>query len=324
MEPSGDLSVSCLSVLQTTSLFKYLKVRQRRSRHEMDYGLSLNTSSTVASGLIININQWLVVLFWLIVVFILLIIIKKIIQRMAARSQYFDHVIYLVRLPKEKVEAQEREFDVQHLREDIAKGETIFAGIGGLRAQRGIVPWLLGRSDHFSFEVVASHKMISFYVTAPRELGRYLEQQIQAHYPEAVMEEIEDYNIFNPQNEVLAGVLKTRRDFIFPLKTYNKMETDPMNTIINVMSKLNYEDGLAIQYVVRSARAGWHRVAGRIVSEAHKTQSVRNALKQKGLAKVLKWIGDLIKLFKPPKERLNNEIEPLPIRKKLVDSAKYR
>lgn len=47
---------------------------------------------------------------------------------------------------------------MQNLREDIARGENMFASIGGLRAQRGIIPYILGRNDHFSFEIVASKK----------------------------------------------------------------------------------------------------------------------------------------------------------------------
>lgn len=140
---------------------------------------------------VIAINQqlWLPILYLLLLVFILAF--WKIARRYLADSRHFNQVILWVRLPKEKPGDREKEFTVQNLREEIAKGEAIFASIGGLRAQRGIKAWLGGRNDHFSFEIVSFKKKIAFYVVAPIEMARYLEQQINAQYPDAVIEEID-------------------------------------------------------------------------------------------------------------------------------------
>ncbi len=237
-----------------------------------------------------------VFLFWGLFVFLALYFVRKTIKALAYRSSYFDHAIFLVRLPKEKPKDQERELTVQMLREEIARGETLFAAIGGLRAQRGPRAWLFGRRDHFGFEIVASRRKISFYLVAPRPQARYLEQQVQAHYPEAVVEEVRDYNIFTPKSSVLAGFLVTRRDQIFPLKTYNKMDIDPLNAVINAMSKLAEDETMAIQYLVRSAKAGWHAKAARVVSMVHRGRSLNQALAAGGFSGF--WRG-LAASFKP-------------------------
>ncbi len=263
----------------------------------MDYGL---TEQNISTDLVVSIDSWMIFLLWAVAAAAVLVVVRVVIKRIAARSKYFDHCLYLVRLPKEKPKDQDKEATVQQLREEIARGETIFAAIGGLRPQRGFKAWLLGRSDHFSFEIVASQKKISFYVVAPREMGRYLEQQIHAHYPEAVVEETEDYNIFTPRGEAVAGYLKTKRDFFFPLKTYNKMETDPMNSIINVMSKLGPDEGLAVQYIARSAKGSWHRKAVEVVRKSHELNSIKKALRMRGLNKIFFGIGELFKAAKPP------------------------
>ncbi|MCK5320517.1 type IV secretion system DNA-binding domain-containing protein [Candidatus Parcubacteria bacterium] len=223
----------------------------------------------------------LLIIFIFIFLFLLLVsfILRIIIRRVVSKNEHLDHVIYLIRLPKDKHGDQERENSVQQLREEIAKGETIFSSIGGLRAQRGFLAWFKGRSDHFSFEIVASKKKIAFYAVAPRKLGRYLEQQIHAHYPEAVIEEVDDYNIFTAKSYALAGFLRTSRNLIFPLKTYNKMEADPMNSIINVMSKLDSDEGLSIQYLMRSSKPAWHAGAGKIAASIHKGETMKEALR---------------------------------------------
>ncbi len=262
----------------------------------MDFG----TQQQDNLDFIINIQPIYTFLFWLFIFFIVIIILRKIISALAEKSKYFDHVVYLVRLPKEKPQDMDKEDSVQQLQEEIARGETIFSSIGGLRAQRGFKAWLFGRSDHFSFEVVASHKLISFYIVAPREMGRYIEQQVQAHYPEAAMEEVKDYNIFDPKSEVVAGYLKTKREFIFPIKTYTKMDTDPMNSIINVMSKLSHEEGMAIQYTVRSAKGSWHKRSSKVVGMAMRTNSMKESLRHGVFHKFIGILGDVFKSAKPP------------------------
>jgi RNA polymerase sigma factor (sigma-70 family) len=47
------------------------------------------------------------------------------------------------------------------------------------------------------------------------------------------------------------------------------MSSDPMNSLINVMSKLEHDESIAIQYVVRSAKKGWHSVIKNAVLKAY-------------------------------------------------------
>lgn len=269
-----------------------------------NYSLSIDTSFNLAT------DSWLIAFLGLFLFFPLVMVARKVIRFVAQKNEYYDHVIYLVKLPKDKPNDQDKESSLQQLREEMAKGETIFSSIGGLRAQRGFKAWLFGRNDHFSFEIVANQKLISFYVVAPRDMSRYLEQQIQAYYPEAVMEEVADYNIFNHNNSIVAGSLKTKRDFIFPLKTYNRMEADPLNSLVNAMSKLGQDEGMAIQYIVRSAKGGWHKSVVKFVSDVHKFSSVSTALRNRGFLRVFLFFGDLVKSAKPPKNP--NKIEHQP------------
>lgn len=191
-----------------------------------------------------------------------------------SRRHYSSHQVFLVRLPKEKPEDEKKINNVQTMREEIAKGETIFAAIGGLRAHRGLINWLKGRDDHFSFEIVASHNKIYFYVVSPHDDLRYIQQQIHAYYPEAVVDEVEDYNPFSLGGKISAAYLKTTKYSFFPIKTYQRMEVDPLNSIINALSKLGKDESLVIQYLVRSARKSWHRRSRRAVTKINRKNSV--------------------------------------------------
>lgn len=215
----------------------------------------------------------------LVILLILLALARKVIKIFGLGRNHFNHRLFLIRLPKEKPKDDNRETTSQQLKEEIAKGETIFASIGGLRVQKGFMSWFLGRDDHFSFEIVAEHGKIYFYAVAPERHALYLEKQITAHYPDAVLEEVLDYNAFNPNGYVAAGCLKTKNKFVLSLKTYEKMLVDPLNSIINVLSKLEKDESISIQYVVRSAPASWHKASKRTSVMINRCGSVWQGLR---------------------------------------------
>jgi hypothetical protein len=252
---------------------------------------------------------WLVWIFIFLLILIIIFLIKKYINYLVHHSAHFKHSIFLIRLPKEKPGENKQEFTVQSLHEEIAKGETIFSSIGGLRAQRGIKAFFLGRNDHFSFEIVANNKKIVFYIVAPTSMSRYIEQQINAYYPDAVIEETEDYNIFKPNSSILAGYLKTRRNRIFPLKTYKNQDTDSMNSLINVMSKLEEDESLAIQYLVRSAKVVWHRDAGQVTQKVHEGKTLKEAIRTVGKNIFWQLISEIASAAKPMSEQERQKLQ---------------
>jgi len=117
----------------------------------------------------------------------------------------------------------------------------------------------LGRHDQMSFElVVDDDQLISFYIVMPKAIRRFIEQQIQARFPESVIEVVNDYNVFNPQGQVLISELTLQKHQMFPLSTFEDMEVDPLEAIMNALSKFEKGESAVIQYLIRSADKGWH------------------------------------------------------------------
>ncbi len=251
----------------------------------------------------INFETWSIVLILITLFFIIGTILLKVIRYLALKKEHINHSIFLIRLPKERNPEDKADFRAEELHEEIAKAETIFSSIGGLKAEHGVKAFFFGRKDHYSFEIVANNNKIAFYIVAPKTQANFIEQQVQAHYPEATVEEVEDYNIFSPNSEILISNLKTKRTSVFPIKTYKQHETDPMNSIINVLSKLKDNEGIAIQYLVQSAKASWHKRSSRLVRKAHELNSIEKALKSHGALAALSWLSDLVSAAKPPTEQ---------------------
>jgi len=199
------------------------------------------------------------------VLVIAIVLLRRYFHSQIKVMRTFDTVVLKVKVPKEiKQEDVEHTKSLQQMQELIGFTETIFGTIGSLKAQRGLKAWLFGRDDTYAFEVISHDSLISFYVACPAQHRQFLESQIQAQYPHASIEDVGDYNIFTPNSTILTSYLKLKRPSYFPIKTYKKMETDPMNAITNALSKIDDKDGAAIQFIVRSAPGKWRREGLRI------------------------------------------------------------
>lgn len=236
-----------------------------------------------------------------------LFVTRFVLRRLSlAKHSTFARATLLLTLPKfRREEESERGPSKEQVQEAIAAAETFFSAIGGLTAQRGFGAWLLGRRDEFAFEIVAEKKLIKFYVSVPVELREFFEQQISAAYPDVYIEEVEDYNIFQPDGVILGSYLVFRRQHAFPIKTYTELERDPLNAITNVLSKVPEGDGAAFQFLVRGAYRKWRKQGIKIASNMQQGMKLDEALKGKkksktSLAELTGFGGDTPK--EPEKE----------------------
>ena len=122
--------------------------------------------------------------------------------------------------------------------------------------------------EFLSFEYAVIEGIIHFYIVCPRKLSGIIEKKITAFYPDLYIEQVEDYNIFKPKSKVKAAYIVTKKPFWYPIRTYTRMTADPLNTVINSLSKTDFNDGAAIQIMIRPKKDGWQekgrKVAGKI------------------------------------------------------------
>lgn len=217
----------------------------------------------------------------LVAVILVLCVIRWVIRtRAIAGHATFEMVTLLVTVPRFRHKEQtERAETKEQVQEVIAAAESFFATVGGLKPDHGFHAWLFGRHDELSFEIVVHNKEIRFYVTLPRKMQEVVMQQLSASYPDAYMEEVEDYNVFGPKSTILGSYLVLKRAHAFPIKSYRKMDRDPLNSLTNVLAKVPQGDGAALQFVVRSASRGWREHGLAIAGRMYKGMSLEEAIK---------------------------------------------
>ncbi len=238
--------------------------------------------------------------FWWVILILAVLVAGFFILRMVLREIYsklsgLQKKILLITLPKEaQLKEKIGEITVAKIQEMIGVAEIFYSALANLKMRWGLKDWFLGYGKEFSFETIIFKGKIAFYAAVPAEWRQFFEQQIHAQYSTAQVEEIVDYNIFSPKGVVRGAALKFQRPNYFPIKTYKKTESDPLNALTQAMSKIAEDDGGAIQVILRPAAKRWGSYG---VSVAKKIQGGKSFQEAAGKGKFLKFLGSTFNLL---------------------------
>lgn len=166
-----------------------------------------------------------------------------------------DWVFLEVQMPKENADQDEKKMSSEEKKNLISIAEQLFTTI----SEVGGHTKLFSPRDYVSFEIACTDKKISFYINCPRHLQEIIEKQIHAQYPHAFIDEVPIYNPFQQDGHIEAMELRQTKKYVYPIRTYRSMESDPLNAITNAMSKLDEDEGAAIQYILSPAGHGWQK-----------------------------------------------------------------
>jgi hypothetical protein len=212
------------------------------------------------------------------IIFVALLIYRSYLRRHYKIPAKYQPVVLLITVPKEAAgDKNSASSPTEIMRSQIAWAEGLLAQLGSIKPERGLRAWFYGRHDNLALEIVAHQKLISFYVVVPKYLQQFLEQQLLAQYPSAHLEEIEDYNIFTPKSFVASATLELGKNSMFPIKTYREFDSDPLNAITNVLSKLETTDGAVIQILMRPAPKNWQNYGLKIVTAMQQGKQIGRA-----------------------------------------------
>ncbi len=150
--------------------------------------------------------------------------------------------LYEITLPEKTDEGK-----VQALKEVVSSMEQFYSGMMSVNDPAG--------TGYFTIELaVASHNDdFSFNVAVHDAKKSIFEKQMLSIFHNAkIVEKKDDYNIFNEQGVTVASYGKYAKNAIWPLKTYDQFDHDPLNSILNSFSKIKtHGEGAAIQIVIK-------------------------------------------------------------------------
>lgn len=130
--------------------------------------------------------------------------------------------------------------------------EQLFASLHGIfRAENKF-------QDQISFEIVSKDKYIQFYVYLPEYLKDFVEGQIYAQYPDVEIYQVPDYTKGDFSNcSVASAQLELVKPEVYPMKTFTSFEVDPLAAITAVMSKVDENQQIWTQIIIRPVSDAW-------------------------------------------------------------------
>lgn len=198
--------------------------------------------------------------------------------------------LFLVTLPRktrrEEGEAPKSEKDI------VAVMEQLYSSLSNIKESKDV--FVYGQ-PYLAFEIATPQvgEEIAFYMAVPRRYEDVIEKQIHGFYPDASIEKTEDYNIFNPEGAAAGSYLKLARGYVLPFKTYQNLETDPLNEITNTLSKLAEKgEGAAIQILIQPTTSKqWAKLGLKIAKEMQQGKNYEFARARAGRGWLRRNIG---------------------------------
>ncbi len=193
-------------------------------------------------------------------------------------SRSFDMVFFKILIPRKESEKDKQETTSgqtsEGFKEAIGVMDHFFTNLHSI--YKGGMGALIRGREHIALEYVYLDEQVGFYMVAPRKLANLLEKQVTSFYPEAIFEQTEDYNLFLPDSQQSSAYLTFSKSYGYPLKTFKTIESDPINSIVNSLSKLGKDETAAIQFLIRPEKSGWQKKCKNIASSLQGGKSQRS------------------------------------------------
>lgn len=204
-------------------------------------------------------------LIWILGVLVIIVFVVVLLRKAEwKRSHKGPFAVLVVKVPK----GTEEEKTVGPI-----AAEQMFSTIHGILEKRSLFEKLIGRlQPTVSFEMAHLERQIKFYIWFPRQFRNLVEGQIYAQYPDAEIEEADDYvshaKSHGKKSLAISGELAFTDPDIFPIKRYSQFEdkltrvaVDPMAALTGALSKLSHpEDQAWLQIIVRPLEDHWRVV----------------------------------------------------------------
>ncbi|MEK7582044.1 MAG: TraM recognition domain-containing protein [Patescibacteria group bacterium] len=181
--------------------------------------------------------------------------------------------------------------EVKDLKEFISRMEQFYAGMLSIADGKRIEPG----KNYFTLELALPEKSseLAFYAAIPRAKATIFEKQFLAYYPDArIAEETNDYNVFVENGASMGAKVSLIANEVFPIKTYEKFDHDPMGALLSAFSKIRTDgEGAAIQLMIAPAGDHFIKLFGLTIENINKGMPLKSAMPTKGMVDAFAKVG---------------------------------
>jgi len=210
--------------------------------------------------------------------------------------------LFEVTLPTVSKESREKP-----LKELLSLTEQFYAGSLSVSGHKEKI------RNHFTLEIAvdSNHEHAIFYISVPNDKKDLFEKQLLSIFPQArLVENKNDYNIFNENGESVGSVASFARSSAYPIKNYEDFDHDPLSVTLSAFSKLKHEgEGAAIQITIRPSEDKYYKRFRSALEDLKKGTPAKEALDlpETASGEVVREIKTLFKGSDKKKDGEDNE-----------------
>ncbi len=191
--------------------------------------------------------------------------------------------------------------DERDVTEEVLSQAQVMYNVISSTATKGFKSRIYGQR-HISFEIIAHEGLIHYYVIVPAVLTDIVKQAVAAAYPTARLEEVEERNIFSQAGKIsgtIGGEFTLKKSYVYPIATYEESKRDAARSLLNALSMVTREDGVAVQLMIRPATESWIKNSIFAANKIKKDKGV----KSNGIGDIFKPKSLMEALWKPPETK---------------------
>lgn len=216
--------------------------------------------------------ELIILIFILFVAPIIGSILVFLIKKSTDQKRSLNKVHLQILIPRKDSDADAKQDNSKDFKEYIGLMEQLLAAMNSLYSNK-IINKLRGQHT-FSFEYIAYKNQLYFHMVVPRKYQTLVEKQVTSFFSDAVIEEVEEINLFEGENlHYATECLTLGHNYIYPIKTHQKLESDPINNITNALSKLDEDESCMIQIMLRPTDNHWQKHASKHAGHLQKNGS---------------------------------------------------
>ncbi len=194
----------------------------------------------------------------------------------APEFKALNMTLYEITLPEKTDEGKERA-----LKDVLSSMEQFYSGMMSVADDNAA-----GGTGYFTIELAVANNSddFAFHVAVHDSKKSLFEKQMLAIFHNAkIVEKKDDYNVFNEEGVTVASYATYAKNSIWPLKTYDQFEYDPLNILLNSFSKIKTNgEGAAVQIIIRPAGDDHTKRYRKTLDEIMKGEKISEAIAKHG------------------------------------------
>ena len=111
--------------------------------------------------------------------------------------------------------------------------------------------------NYISMEIVVENEVIKFFVWVPEDHLLTVQKMIASFYPWALVEIVSQPKLLEAWKYMAWGEFTLTKESVYPIKTYESFEADPMDSILSAFSHVGKQEKFCFQILIEPLSEKW-------------------------------------------------------------------